>query len=90
MFGTMRMADDPVESYLRTFERLRARKRWSVSSVTFRFVALSLGAAATSISYVRLEEVATELRKRARWTSPLRSPCWRSRRVRRARWSTAY
>ena len=69
----MSTADDPVVSYLRTFERLRARKRWSVNSVTFRFVALSLGAAATSISYDRLEEVATELRKRARWTSPLKS-----------------
>ena len=69
----MSIADDPVESYLRTFERLRARKRWSVNSVTFRFVALSLGAAATTIRYDRLEEVATELRKRARWTSPLKS-----------------
>ena len=65
--------DDPIESYLRTFERLRARKRWSMNSVTLRFVALSLGAAATSIDYDRLEEVATELRKRARWTSPLKS-----------------
>ena len=69
----MSIADDPVESYLRTFERLRARKSWSVNSVTFRFVALSLGAAATSITYDRLEQVATELRKRARWTSPLKS-----------------
>ena len=69
----MSPADDPVESYLRTFERLRARKRWSANSVTFRFVALSLGAAASSIGYDRLEEVATELRKRARWASPLKS-----------------
>ena len=69
----MSMADDdPVAGYLRTFERLRARKRWSVNSVTFRFVALSLGAAA-SIGYGRLEQVATELRKRARWSSPLKS-----------------
>ncbi len=69
----MSFADDSIESYLKTFERLRARKRWSVNSVTFRFVALSLGAAASSISFARLEEVATELRKRARWTSPLKS-----------------
>lgn len=69
----MNMADDPIASYLRTFERLRARKRWSANSVTFRFVALSLGSAAASISYDRLEEVATDLRKRARWTSPLKS-----------------
>lgn len=69
----MSPAGDPIESYLRTFERLRARKRWSANSVTFRFVALSLGAAAASISYDRLEEAATELRKRARWTSPLKS-----------------
>ena len=73
MLSGMDLADDPIANYLRTFERLRARKRWSVNSVTFRFVALSLGAAATSISYDRLEEVATELRKRARWTSPLKS-----------------
>ncbi len=73
MLSGMNLADDPIANYLRTFERLRARKRWSVNSVTFRFVALSLGAAATSISYDRLEEVAAELRKRARWTSPLKS-----------------
>ena len=73
MLAGMSLGDDPIESYLQTFERLRARKRWSVDSVTFRFVALSLGAAATTISYDRLEEVATELRKRARWTSPLKS-----------------
>ena len=73
MLGAMSLAGDPVEGYLRTFERLRARKRWSVNSVTFRFVALSLGAAATTSGYDRLEQVATELRKRARWTSPLKS-----------------
>ena len=64
---------DPVASYLQTFEELRARKRWSTQSVTFRFVALSLGAAASAIGYDRLEEVATDLRKRARWSSPLKS-----------------
>ncbi|MCY4372889.1 MAG: DUF4003 family protein [Spirochaetaceae bacterium] len=62
-----------VASYLRTFEELRARKRWSTQSVTFRFVALSLGAAASTIGYERLEEAATDLRKRARWSSPLKS-----------------
>jgi hypothetical protein len=69
----MSLADDPIDGYLQTFERLRARKRWSVNSVTFRFVALSLGAAAGTIGFDRLEQVATELRKRARWTSPLKS-----------------
>ena len=44
-----------------------------MKSVTFRFVALSLGAAAGTIGFDRLEQVATELRKRARWTSPLKS-----------------
>ena len=32
----MSLADDPIEGYLQTFERLRARK--PVNSVTFRFV----------------------------------------------------
>ena len=73
MLSGMSMDDDRVAGYLRTFERLRARKRWSVNSVTFRFVALSLGAAAASIGYDRVEQVATELRKRARWSSPLKS-----------------
>ncbi len=37
---------DLLGPYLHTFEELRARKRWSTQSVTFRVVALSLGAAA--------------------------------------------
>ena len=73
MLPAMSTRDDPVASYLRTFEELRARKRWSTQSVTFRFVALSLGAAASTIGYERLEEAATDLRKRARWSSPLKS-----------------
>ena len=73
MLPAMSTSDDPVASYLQTFEELRARKRWSTQSVTFRFVALSLGAAAPTIGYDRLEEAATDLRKRARWSSPLKS-----------------
>ena len=64
---------DPVARYLETFERLRARKRWSTETATFRFVALALGAAAAAVDYDRLEEAAAGLRKRARWTSPLTS-----------------
>ena len=73
MLPAMSTSDDPVATYLQTFEALRARKRWSTQSVTFRFVALSLGAAASTIGYDRLEEAATDLRKRARWSSPLKS-----------------
>ena len=73
MLPAMSTPDDPVASYLQTFEELRTRKRWSTQSVTFRFVALSLGAAASTIGYDRLEGAATDLRKRARWSSPLKS-----------------
>ena len=73
MLPAMSISDDPVARYLQTFEELRARKRWSTQSVTFRFVALSLGAAASTIGYDRLEEAATDLRTRARWFSPLKS-----------------
>ncbi len=73
MLPAMSTSDDPVTNYLQTFEALRARKRWSTQSVTFRFVALSLGAAASTIGYDRLEQAATDLRKRARWSSPLKS-----------------
>lgn len=73
MLSGMSTDEDRIVNHLRTFERLRARKRWSSNSVTFRFVALSLGAAAATTSYDRLEQVATELRKRARWLSPLKS-----------------
>ena len=64
---------DPVARYLETFERLRARKRWSTETATFRFVALALGAAGAAVDYGRLGEAAAGLRKRARWTSPLKS-----------------
>ena len=64
---------DPIAAYLETFERLRARKRWSTDTATYRFVALTLGAAGDRVSHDRLEEVAAGLRKRAGWTSPLRS-----------------
>ena len=64
---------DPIGAYLETFERLRARKRWTTDAVTYRFVALTLGAGGVRISHDRLEEVAAGLRRRAGWTSPLRS-----------------
>ena len=41
----MAATPDPVERYLETFDRLRARKRWSTDTDTIRFVALALGAA---------------------------------------------
>ena len=66
-------APDPVVRYLETFTRLRARKRWYTDTATMRFVALTLGAAGEGIDHDHLEEVATGLRKRARWTSPLKS-----------------
>jgi hypothetical protein len=69
----MAAQSDPVAAYLETFERLRARKRWSTDTATYRFVALTLGAAGERVSHDRLEEVAAGLRRRAGWTSPLRS-----------------
>ena len=62
-----------VARYLETFERLRATKRWSTHTTTFRFVALALGAAGPSVTYDRLESAAVALRKDAGVTSPLRS-----------------
>ena len=64
---------DPVAIYLDTFERLRARQRWSTETATFRFVALTLGAVGRTVDFDSLEDAAAGLRKRARWTSPLRS-----------------
>ena len=64
---------DPVQTYLATFDRLRARKRWTEQTVTFRFVALTLGAAGLDVDYKLLEATASDLRKRARWSSPLKS-----------------
>ena len=69
----MHATADPIARYLNTFERLRARKGWSTQTDTFRFVALTLGAAGPDIDYDHLEQAAAGLRKRARWTSPLRS-----------------
>ena len=66
-------AADPATRYLDTFNRLRARKRWSTETDTIRFVALTLGAAGPEITHDHLEEVAAGLQKRARWTSPLKS-----------------
>ena len=64
---------DPVVAYLETFEKLRANKRWSTNAATFRFVALTLGAAGADVTYDQLEDTAKGLHRRARWTSPLRS-----------------
>ena len=64
---------DPIVAYLATFERLRASKRWSTNAVTFRFVALTLGAAGGSVTYDTLDAAAAGLRKRACWASPLKS-----------------
>ena len=36
------MTGDPVGTYLRTFEALRAKKRWSEDTTVLRFVALTL------------------------------------------------
>ncbi len=69
----MNTAAGPVESYLWTFESLRARKRWSTNTATFRFVALTLGAAGATIGFDSLEQAASELRQRTRWSSPLKS-----------------
>jgi hypothetical protein len=69
----MSTAPDPVTAYLATFERLRARKRWTTNTVILRFVALTLGAAGADVTYDQLEAAAKGLQKRARWTSPLRS-----------------
>ena len=69
----MTAEQDPIGAYLGTFERLRARKRWTTDTATYRFVALTLGAVGARISHDRLEEVAKGLRRRAGWTSPLRS-----------------
>ena len=69
----MAARSDPIAAYLATFERLRARKRWTTDTATYRFVAQTLGAAGMGISHDRLEEVAAGLRRRAGWTSPLRS-----------------
>ncbi len=69
----MDTAIDPVTAYLETFERLRAAKRWTTNAMVFRFVALTLGAAGADVTYDRLEAAAQGLKKRARWTSPLKS-----------------
>ena len=69
----MHATADPIARYLNTFERLRARKGWSTQTDTFRFVALTLGAAGPAVDYDLLEQTAAGLKQRARWTSPLRS-----------------
>ena len=69
----MATTPDPIATYLETFEKLRAAKRWTTNTMPFRFVALTLGAVGGDVTYERLEVAAKGLQKRARWTSPLRS-----------------
>lgn len=71
--GIANTKTDPVQNYLAVFDRLRARKHWTEHTVTFRFVALSLGAVGLDIDYELLNTTARDLRKRARWSSPLKS-----------------
>jgi len=71
--GDLGTAADTVTRYLETFERLRATKRWSAHTSTFRFVALALGSAGPTVTYDRLEAAAAVLRRNAKVTSPLRS-----------------
>ena len=73
MTSAVATTPDPVARYLETFDRLRARKRWSTETDTIRFVALALGAAGAAVDHDALEQVAKGLRRRARWTSPLKS-----------------
>ena len=67
----MAMTGDPIARYLRTFDELRGDKHWSHNIATFRFVALTLGAAGPAITYDRLDQVAEELRAGSHWSSPL-------------------
>lgn len=73
MLSDMAAAQDPIERYLAVFNHLRARKRWHHDRTGFRYVALALGAIGATIDYDRLEAVAAGLKRRARWTSPLKS-----------------
>ena len=68
------MNSDTVADYLRTFETLRASKRWSDDVAILRFVALTLTAAGLRDPRTSLDEVASILRTQAGWTSPLKSP----------------
>lgn len=63
-----------IENYLTTFEELRRRKRWSTDTTILRYAALSLATAEIADPAGELERVAEELRRRADWFGPLRSP----------------
>lgn len=63
-----------IENYLATFEELRRRKRWSTDTTILRYAALSLATAEIDDPAGELERVAEELRRRADWFGPLRSP----------------
>jgi hypothetical protein len=65
---------DAVTRYLRVFEELRSRKRWSTDTNVLRFAALSLAAADLDDPAGELEAAADELRKRAGWFGNLNSP----------------
>ena len=69
----MARAADPIERYLVVFDRLRSRKRWHNNTAAFRYVALTLGSVGPTIDYDHLEQAAAGLKRRARWTSPLKS-----------------
>ncbi len=74
MITGMEPVGDPVARYLHTFNQIRAQKHWSQGVATFRFVALTLGAAGPTINYDRLELAAARLREGTPWwASPLQS-----------------
>ncbi len=62
-----------VTSYLRTFEALRRKKRWTTNPVVLRFAALGLASAELADPHAQLERIASDLRDRAGWFGPLRS-----------------
>lgn len=62
-----------VSSYLRTFEDLRRKKRWTTNTMVLRFAALGLASVELADPHAKLERVASDLRDRAGWFGPLRS-----------------
>jgi hypothetical protein len=64
---------DALARYLRTFEELCRRKRWSDDVTVLRFVALTLASAGLSDPRGSLDQAAASLHQLAGWTSPLRS-----------------
>ncbi len=62
-----------VTSYLRTFDALRRKKRWTTNTVVLRFAALGLASVELADPHAQLERIASDLRDRAGWFGPLRS-----------------